>query len=67
MKVLQAFLTSNNANLSFNSDALERFPVDIPEKVRVARTELLIATRALHDLALGPAEYLKWHASVCRW
>ncbi|KAK4506852.1 hypothetical protein PRZ48_000585 [Zasmidium cellare] len=65
-EILTTYLESQNLNLSFDASSASRLPFDAPEHVWNARSDLINATQALHDLALGPAEHLKWQASAAQ-
>lgn len=65
-KAVKSFLSDNNMPPpSFSSDAPSSFP-DCPQDVQEARSQLLDASKKIHQLALGPIDHLfEYMCSVC--
>lgn len=65
-KIVKSFLSDNNIPApSFSVDAPSSFP-ECPQGVRDARSQLLDASKKIHQLALGPIDHLfDYSCSVC--
>lgn len=66
-KTLKSFFMDNNIPApSFSVDAPSSFP-ESPQGVREARSQLLDASKNIHQLVLGPIDHLfDYSFSVCR-
>lgn len=65
-KTVKSFLSDNKIPApSFSADAPSSFP-ECPQGVREARSQLLDASKKIHQLALGPIDHLfDYSCSVC--
>ena len=46
---------------SFQVGAFKEYP-ELPDEIQESRTKLREAAKAVHDLAAGPTEYIKWQS-----
>jgi hypothetical protein len=59
--VFESYFKSANLPLpSFSEDADPDFQTKLPEPIRLARQEIIHATKELRDLAVGPRESVRW-------
>jgi hypothetical protein len=61
-KAIDQFFAANGLpELSFSADSPLQFPVPSSnEEIQNARRKVILATRELHDLMVGPREHVRW-------